>query len=313
MPQRLRKVLDFSLRFVLSGAMLALVLWRVNPVKVFTHMGEINYWWVGAGILVALCGYLLAGVRWHLFMRAHDLDVKLGDSLWAMFAGLFLGNFLPAGAGVDVVRGAWIVRQKGELAKVSASIIIDRLSGFIVLAFTALAAIWTRPAFRLPVALVGVILLVGTVLAFTDPFLRLAEKLLCQVKWLRIGERSVSFLRAFHFYGRKPSLLLVCFLLAVLLQEVFALVGYLVSLALGFNPPVWTFLLLVPTINLVTMLPVSISGFGLREGGFMFFFKPWMPEPACVALSFLYFATCLVPTLVGMVPLWFKKKPSAES
>ncbi len=296
------------LRLAISGGILALILWKVNPGRVLSEMAGANIWLLVACMFIALSGYILAGFRWHLFMRAHGLRVSFPDTLWAMFAGLFIGNFLPAGAGVDVVRGAWMVRKHGELAKVSASIVADRLTGFIILAFTALAAVWVHSDLRVPVAILAILLLAGTILAFTDPFITLAEKTIGRLRWLRIGERAMSFLRAFHFYGRRPGLLFLTFLLALVLQVVFAIVGHLVSGALGYWPPLWASLIFVPTVNLLAMLPVSVSGFGVREGAFLFLFRPFMPDEACIALSLTYFAVCLVPTAIGVVPLWMRKK-----
>jgi len=301
---KLRKALDVFLRLVISGGILALILWKVNPGRVIHEIKGANIWLLIAGMFIALLGYILAGFRWHLFMRAHGIRVSLPDSLWAMFAGLFIGNFMPAGAGVDVVRGAWMVRRHGQLAKVSASIVADRLTGFIILAFTALAAVWVHSRLRVLVVILAVLLLAGTVLAFTDPFISLAERTVGRIKWLRLGERAMSFLVAFHFYGRKPGLLFTTFLLALVLQVVFAFIGHLVSGALGYWPPLWASLIFVPTVNLLAMLPVSISGLGVREGAFLFLFRPFMPDEACIALSLAYFAVCVVPTAVGILPVW---------
>ncbi|MGC8893641.1 MAG: lysylphosphatidylglycerol synthase transmembrane domain-containing protein [candidate division WOR-3 bacterium] len=303
-----RKALDTVLRLAISGGILALILWKVNPARVLGELREANIWFLVACMLIAFCGYILAGFRWHLFMRAHGLRVSLPDTLWAMFAGLFIGNFLPAGAGVDVVRGAWVVRQHGELAKVSASIVADRLTGFIILAFTALAAVWVHSNLRIPVAILALLLLAGTIMAFTDPFISIAEKTIGRLRWLRLGERAMSFLKAFHFYGKKPCLLFTTFFLAFALQVVFALIGHLVAGALGYWPPIWTSIIFVPTVNLLAMLPVSVSGFGVREGAFLFLFRPYMPDEACIALSLTYFAVCLVPTATGIAPLWFRRK-----
>lgn len=302
--EKIRKILDVILRLVISGGILALILWKVNPGRVLHEISGANIWLLIAGVLIAFSGYILAGFRWHLFMRAHGIRVSLSDSLWAMFAGLFIGNFMPAGAGVDVVRGAWMVRKHGQLAKVSASIVADRLTGFIILAFTALAAVWVHSDLRILVAILSFLLLVGTILAFTDPFVSLAEKTIGRIGWFRIGERAMSFFRAFHFYGRRPGLLFTTFLLALALQVVFALIGHLVAGALGYWPPLWASLIFVPTVNLLAMLPISISGLGVREGVFLFLFSPYMTQEACIALSLAYFAVCVVPTAVGVLPVW---------
>ncbi|MEO0140181.1 MAG: lysylphosphatidylglycerol synthase transmembrane domain-containing protein [candidate division WOR-3 bacterium] len=308
MSPKIRKALDVLLRLIVSGGILAFILWKVNPARVLGEIASANIWLLIAGMMMALGGYCVAGFRWHLFMRAHGIRVSVSDSLWAMFAGLFIGNFMPAGVGVDVVRGAWIVRKHGDLAKVSASIVVDRLTGFIILAFTALAAVWVHSEMRIAVAVLAVLLLLGTILAFTDPFISFAERTIGRIGWLRMGERVMSFLRAFHFYGRRPGLLLITFILALILQIIFALIGHLVSGALGKWPPVWASLIFVPTVNLLAMLPVSVSGFGVREGAFLFLFRPFMPDEACIALSLTYFAVCLVPTTVGILPLWTKRK-----
>ncbi len=307
-----KRVIDIGLRLAISAGMLGFLLWRVQPSRVLAQMGNFNPWWVVVALILALTGFTTAGLRWFVYMRAHGLKVNLKQTMAGMFAGLFLGNFLPAGAGVDVIRGAWVHRQTGELAKLTASVVMDRLSGVIVLTLIALAAIWTRSNMRLPVAILGALLVLGTAFAFTPAFLRFTENTVGRVKWFNAGQRMMAVFKAFNFYGSKPKALLLGFAITVLLQTIFGFVAMAVALSLGFKAPLWSYIILIPTINLLAMLPFSIGGIGVREAGFVFFFAPWIPEPGCVALSLIYYATTVLPSLVGIIPIWTRRKKKTK-
>lgn len=69
-------------------------------------------------------------------------------------------------------------------------------------------------------------------------------------------------------------------------------------------------LAVVPLVTLLTLLPVSLNGLGLREGGFVFFLgQLGIPQAQALALSLLVFGLTLLFSLAGGVCLLFERMP----
>jgi len=88
----------------------------------------------------------------------------------------------------------------------------------------------------------------------------------------------------------------------VLFQGIGVICTYLVGLSLGLEVSLEYYFLSVPIIWLVTMLPISINGIGVREGGFVLFFTAVGVSTAdALLLSLLTFAQLLLIGLLGGV------------
>jgi uncharacterized membrane protein YbhN (UPF0104 family) len=90
--------------------------------------------------------------------------------------------------------------------------------------------------------------------------------------------------------------------LAVSLVLNVMLVGtnYLVARALGVTISVWYFVLFVPILSVVLMLPISMSGLGVREGAYVYLFgQAGVPTAQALTMSLLIYALRVVAALVG--------------
>jgi uncharacterized membrane protein YbhN (UPF0104 family) len=88
----------------------------------------------------------------------------------------------------------------------------------------------------------------------------------------------------------------------------------LLAWSLNLDAPAAFFLIFVPVVNIVGMLPVSFSGIGIREGGYWFFLKMVGVDPAgAVALGLLSSVVVLLTGLSGgLVFLLWKNRAAGE-
>jgi uncharacterized membrane protein YbhN (UPF0104 family) len=79
--------------------------------------------------------------------------------------------------------------------------------------------------------------------------------------------------------------------------------NYLLGLSLGDRVSIWYYCLFVPITSIVTLLPVSFAGLGVREGAYVFLFtQAGMPRETALSLSLLvYVVSILAPGLIGGV------------
>src|SRR5207253_1306857 len=79
-----------------------------------------------------LASFLVAGIRWHLFLRAAGIDATRRATVAAYLTGAFANNFLPSQFGGDVTR-AWIVSTRGARVVAAATVVVDRATALACL------------------------------------------------------------------------------------------------------------------------------------------------------------------------------------
>jgi len=78
--------------------------------------------------------------------------------------------------------------------------------------------------------------------------------------------------------------------------------NYLAALALGVRVSLWYFLLFVPIISFLLVLPVSLSGWGVRQGGYVYLFsQAGVSAQAALTLSLIIQSFQLGMGLIGAV------------
>ena len=101
-------------------------------------------------------------------------------------------------------------------------------------------------------------------------------------------------------FWKYPKSLVQCLGLSIILQ-LFGMIGaYLLGKGLGLGLGFGFYLSVLPLIAILTVLPISFSGLGVREGGFIYFFHlKGVPMEKAVALSLSVFAIQAAAALIG--------------
>jgi len=88
---------------------------------------------------------------------------------------------------------------------------------------------------------------------------------------------------------------------------------YFIALSLEISIPILYFSFLLPVVWLATMLPVSISGLGVREGAFVYLFGLiGMDNQTAIAISAIWLALTYVLSIIGGVLLWSQSYEKSE-
>ena len=99
--------------------------------------------WLTAAALVIAAAFVMAAVRWWQVANTLDVQVSRRSTLSIYLAALFVGNFLPTTIGGDVLRVNRLTRICGSQANAFATVIIERLTGWVVLPLLTLVG-WHR-------------------------------------------------------------------------------------------------------------------------------------------------------------------------
>ena len=201
--------------------------------------------------------------RWYVLLRSGGVDMRFRDSMSLTFTGLFASNFLPSTIGGDVVRLAGAMQMGFDRAVCLASIAADRLIGMLGMSMT------------LPIGV-----------AHSWGLLENLSGSSLAASWLH---RPIDFLKrtfsVFSIWIRKPSSLLAS--LAFTWVHMLCLFGsiYIFADDLGSHASFWEIAGLWSLTYFITLLPVSINGYGLQELSFTFFMSNVAGLSAAVSLS----------------------------
>ena len=209
--------------------------------------------------------------------------------------GTFFNNFLPGVIGGDAVKGYYLYRETGKGGLSLASIFVDRYIGFIGL--IAICVVAYPFGFKY---------FAGSRAEWLPPFIVfgfLAASLL--IFGLRIGQRIrflSEFYTYFHLYRLQKEIIGKTFALSLIIQFSGILAVYILARGLHQQVPLLAFFVFLPIIILLTVIPVSISGLGVREGACVLLFGFIGVEPsAATAISLSWFVSVAAGSLVGLV------------
>jgi len=186
--------------------------------------------------------------RWHVLLRSGGIDIRFRDSMGLTFTGLFGNNFLPTTIGGDVVRLAGAMQMGYDRAVCLASIAADRLIGMLGMAMVA------------PIGL-----------AYSWSTIKIGSRLFSSFAFV---ERPLAFIKrtfaTFSIWFKQPVSLLLS--LAFTWIHMLCLFGAIYVFVDDLGTPVsfWMIAGLWSITYFITLLPISINGYGVQELAFTF-------------------------------------------
>jgi uncharacterized membrane protein YbhN (UPF0104 family) len=297
----MRKHLGTILKIGVTVIGLGYVLWQVPLAQVIEVLADISWPLFLLAVTINAASMVVRAYRWLLLLRSLGSVVAFWRLLELYYVGNFFNAFLPSGFGGDAVR--ILEASKDAPADVAAgTVIVDRLTGLLMLLVLALLTLPFRPAgFPDQLALVIFIFCIGGLVA---GMLLLDGRLIRRFGgWLPgplspVGDGAVAkVLKAVQGCGWKT----IGIALAISAVFNFLLVGwwYVTGLALGFDIPYTYYLLVVPIMSVALLVP-SIGGLGVREYlAPILFAGAGLSGAEAVALSLLVFVVMRVVSLLG--------------
>ncbi len=287
-------MLRWIVRGGISAAIVVYILVDVDLGDLARTLAGVHLGPLGAALALYLVGQVLSAYKWWMLGCSVGLERPFGDYLRYYSIGMFFNLFGPSTLGGDVIRGLYLGggRRPGLALN---SVLFDRGSGLALLMALGAAALIAFPGYDLPWPLTAGIVGGGGVLVvgwWTCP--RLARLLPPGNRLRRQVEDELGpFWRDRRLLFRVSVVSLVFHLSQVGVQ-------YLLALATGVTLAFSYCLIFHPVISVMTALPVSIGGFGVREGGSLYFLtRIDVDDSVAVTIGLLWFGLTAVAGLLG--------------
>ncbi|MDC0985835.1 lysylphosphatidylglycerol synthase transmembrane domain-containing protein [Alphaproteobacteria bacterium] len=303
----MKKWLAIALKFCVSGFLIWFLLQGIDMGTAIARLQSVDPAMLFVAISIIFLQIIIGGFRWQAVQKAIDLPFAFLTSLKFFYIGMFFNQTLPSSVGGDAVRIFLVYKNGINLRGAINGVMLERISAVIgmillidvmlVFNFSHIRATehtWFFPAVGILSIffIVGLITLMG--LDKLPKWLR-KWKLIKGIGNLAIDARAV-FLRPQHS-------VIVIFWGCVTAMNISTIV-YILALGLNLNIAWLDCLLLVPPALLVTTLPISIGGWGVREGALVATLAiAGVPPEGALVLSMLVGLVTVVISLPGGI-LW---------
>ena len=250
--------------------------------------------------------YLFCLLRWQMLLKAFDINLALKRVIISFCGGIFFNLFLPSTIGGDLMRSLDLAAHTHKPKEVLATVLLDRLSGFVglvIVTLTALAFGWKLiqdKAVVVAVAIISAILIAILLVLFNSFFYNQINRLFSSPRAGRIREAIKNLHHELHIFRQKKKVIILNLIYSLLIQAVLPVTFYITALSLGLNKNIIYYFVLIPVIGAITLLPISIGGLGLRDATMIYFFaKIGVSKDLAFAMSLLNFAFVIIYGALG--------------
>ena len=262
-----------SLKLLFTILLLILVFNSVDISKISRDLKALKLTSLILLLAVLWIGQLFCSERWRIFSAALDMKASYRSFVKLYFAGMFFNIGLPSLIGGDVVKAYILSRRVGAPLQIGfASVLQDRIAGLISLLLYGSAAIVFAP-----ISWRGFPLWIAYVFCWAATAAGLALISIGEVLYGKyivdhsrtLGQRILKAIAEFHqalgMSRLKAGAVLRIALFSLINSALVLWVFQQVTVAAGRPVGILPFFALFPLVTLVTMLPVTLSGLGLRE------------------------------------------------
>jgi len=266
---------------LLAIVLLVFLLYQSGWEDVSAALKRISFWNVALAFLCIICSRLCITARWHVLLRSAEVKIPFKDTAALVFTGLFANNFLPTTIGGDVVRLAGAMQMGYDRAVCLASIAADRVVNMAGMSLAAPLGLWQLFA--------------------AGPLQSLALAGL----WQKGRDFVLKTLQALTLWLKKPTALLSALGFA-LLHMLFSFgANYILLHGMGEGLPLWKVIGLFSLAYFVTLVPISINGYGVSELTVTFLLSQFggVSLPVSAAVAVLHRLLMMLVSLPGALTL----------
>lgn len=268
-----------------------------------------NALWLVPGLAAVGIAMLLQTQRWVMLMAVQDIRMGWWRAWRLVMVGAFFNMFLLGSTGGDVVKIFYAMRETATKKSAAfLSVLVDRIIGLVALIAVAavicalnFAALMGHPVTAALMGSLFVILggsLALIVAGFIVDRLQLAHRL---PTWIPLHAKIVELASAFSIYARDGRTLVATFAISLPAHLLIFSAFYFAARAFTDTLTLMNVYCVMPVINTITALPISLSGVGVREGLFQKMFATLFntPENIAVLVSLTGFFMTMVWGLAG--------------
>lgn len=301
-----------AIRVVVTLGLMAVVLRGIDRAAFLAIIRTVDWRWWATGMAIALVVQVIAGLRWSSLARPVGFTFPAVLFVWRFFEGMFFSLCLPSSIGGDVIKAYRLADSTPRRLLAGCTVLADRLTGLAGLGVLAGAAViaveWSLGPWG---TLAAGGLLLAVVLGVTWLGVGSLDRVLALIPSAHPARQFVSQLLP---YQMRPAILASAVAWSLVIQFGNAVAVSVIARGLGVTLPLSVWCVVVPLVMLAMVVPISINGVGVREGGLAMLLAPRdVPGEQAVAIALLWFLSTIVSGLIGGLLFMLDRHAAAVS
>jgi len=295
-----KKWVKFAARASVTAFLFVFLLKSVSWSTLFTTLVHAQHAWQLMGLAVGVLCIVLSSFEWHYLVQAEGIHTDLARLIKLYLVGIAFSHFLPSSMGGDVAKAFYVGRDSGNMAGAASSVMLSRMTGFLGMLIIALPSLliwhsWFASKVIVEFLLLSLLLLVlisgAVIISLCLP--KASSCLLLKSRWIPKGAviTAMELGQTLGSAVRRPRSLTIAILFGVLFWIASLLNYYGYAVALGIHAPLFFYAIAIPFSSIIAFLPISINGFGVREGALVYIFSTIHISPSSSLLLALLMDT----------------------
>ena len=293
------------LKIIVTVLLFYLIISNVNTLHVFKIIKNINpvYWFIAS--LIALLQLIIVNIRWHMVLKHLNIPISTLKLISYLWIGMFFNQALPSSIGGDALRVIYLHKNsKAGVNQSTLSVLLDRvmgITGLVLLIVLSTPFLYVKighsDSFLSVVFLIILLIFSIVIITTTDLFF----KILPHWKIINIAHRFSKQVRKLLLSGYTGIKLV---LISILVHSLSVIMVIFLAEGMLIQVEYINILLVTPVAILLMTIPISIAGWGVREGVMVAGLGyAGMGSENALALSIMYGLLVLVFSLPGML-IW---------
>jgi uncharacterized membrane protein YbhN (UPF0104 family) len=306
--QHFRQLAIVAVKALVSIGLIAFLATRLDYTKLVSYWGVLDGSWIlGALAILFIEMCAIAGVRLKLMLIYVDARRTLATTARISLCGFFFEQVTIGFVGGDAIRLWLLTRAEVAFGCAVRALLLDRICGFASLVLLSLLGVHELLPLvdeRVRSAIAGtlIVILAGACVGVSTAFV--LAKLVPLSRWAAFWQRLGP-------QGQMTNgvVLATVFALAGTTQLLNVLVFWMLGESLGLTMTIGRWLIVAPTVLLASMLPISVGGWGVREGAMVVALRGFgIPTEEALLPPILFGLCAVIATLPGGIFWVISKK-----
>ena len=291
-------------KICISVAMLTLALGLVDLNELRRSLLSIPLPTLAMVVVIFFFGQLLSSYKWWLLARSGSIEAPWLLAVKAYFLGMAINCFGLGTVGGDFARAVVLGTKSKQKTTALASVFADRLHGITVLATIGVVsmAFFGRQHMGGEFVVLLAVCIIAVVLAwYFGPAIALAVL-------PKQGALHKNIEKIAQVFPRDPALISYISLMSLVFHLLQIFLHQVMAAGFGIQIPWPVLLVTIPVINILSSLPISWNGLGVRENGYLLFLAPqFISREHAIAFGVMWLLAMAISSAIGALVLVFSK------
>lgn len=313
-----KKILFFIIRLIVTVILLYFIYHKIDLAYIKKILSGANYWYLFLSLLIFIFSNITGAIQWFFLLKSQRSNQLQFFSIIKLYLfSAFFNNFLLTNVGGDVVKSYKMIKWKYKKNIVFSSIIWDRfISLLILIIFSFLAGFVIFKKSIILYSFFGFIFILLLIVLLIKKYNMgtLLLNLVNIIKHEKVNYFLKEFFASFKIYLQRSKFITFFYLTSFLTQFLKIYLMVFIAQALSLPLPFREIFFIIPIIGIVSALPISINGLGVREyiGSTLFMY---LNKDKVIISIFITIGNLIIilGNLMGVIFMFEKDRIHAES